>query len=314
MAAVLVIGLALLTGGAPVFAAGSAPQAINPPDEVLWSLDVDSAGLERYSYDVTQTLYTEAYLNIVDGAMKSPLGEYGPAPFPNSFLTSDITWTDVTAGTLGIVADLAYEDTQPFGAGLEYDALFELDYYSAPATGPYVARATWTGSANAPNADFTFVVTDQYNADSSQATASGIHYAIFDPATGQPYNPVGPLTVLGSDYVSLTHTGRSYATGFDGLFRAVYYEGAADGYTRYLNSDVLYSITIDGISYAYDAGYNTGWLYRVYKPSASPGRYVVDPLSQFIALDDYKLEDDDYVVLKYGNPYDDALFPAVYTP
>jgi hypothetical protein len=47
-------------------------------------------------------------------------------------------------------------------------------------------------------------------------------------------------------------------------------------------------------------GSSIGWLYGVYKPTATLGTYAWDPLSERVAPDDYKLEDGDVVIWKLG--------------
>jgi hypothetical protein len=287
------------------------------PAEVLMSaIQNGSSGFDEYTYDVTQTLYPDAYLNIVNGVWTTPpppaFPLFLPTPFASTFDPDDIIWTDNTPGTLGNVVNLEFYDAFGFGDGLAYEAYFSSYYDNAPTTGPYSVRASFQSPGDDQSADFTFVVTDQNNQDSYNTVVSSINFAFYFPESTDPDATGKTSEVRGNAYYSESHIGRSYVTGFDGLYEAGF-ENIIDGYTRYFGSDSVESITIDG-KVATNEG-NEGWQYRVYKqdPLISVN-YNIDPLSALIALDDYKLSDNDYVMFKYGNYYDDTLFDDVIQP
>jgi hypothetical protein len=295
---VVAFAMVVLVGGT-AFAAS--PAAAAPPNEVLLTLP----DYQAYSFDVTQSYYVDAYTQFALGVLTS--GAYISTTFPVGFDPDDIVWTDNTPGTLGTVATLAYygafSHTFPAGPGTAYEAYFSTDYSAAPDTGPYSVKATYTADPQLPEADFSFVVTDEDNTDPINVSVGNVTYEFYDDNGN--YWDSGTFTVYANDYYSLSHIGRSYVTAMDGIARSQS-AGLINGYTTYgAYADAIESITLD--TKITNSGLN-GWQYRVYKPSGSG--YVIDNLSEVIAMDDYKLSSGDYVLVKYGDLYDTSLFPA----
>ncbi|MDR1136061.1 MAG: hypothetical protein LBL49_07785 [Clostridiales Family XIII bacterium] len=297
--------------GAQAFAA--APTATAAPPEILATVPEYPA----FTFDVTQSQFIDAYTEFALGVSAS--GIYFLAPFPSGFSAADISWSDNTPGTLSNIASLDFESEFDYdfgsviGEAPAYEAYFSSYYANAPDTGPYSVKATYTADVDLPGADFTFVVTNERVQDDPNVIVGGLIYAIYDPDTGLPSVTPRPFSASGNDYYSGAHIGRSYVTALDGFANAVYFQKAADSWTSARGFDGIESITINGVPHP--TTLPDGWLYRVYKADPRiPGQYNVDPMSKIITMDDYKLSEGDYVVLKFGDYYDDELFPDIINP